>query len=82
MPFPAFRSSHRLNSFFSKPLQELPLVALQSPEKIAFNSSGLPLQSGAVAVAFYIEIESNQKINVLIMYKKIPIFRLGFSISM
>ena len=34
------------------PLQELPLVALQSQEKIAFKISGLLLHSGAWVVVF------------------------------
>ena len=37
-------------AFFLLFQQELPLVALLLLEKIAFNFSGLPLQSGAIAV--------------------------------
>jgi hypothetical protein len=47
VPYPAIRCSLRYKSFFSKPLQELPLVALHCLEKIAFISSGLPLLSEA-----------------------------------
>jgi hypothetical protein len=45
--FQLFCFSPRYKSFFSMPLQELPLVALQSQEKIAFIVSGLPQLSGA-----------------------------------
>ena len=47
VPIPAFRFSPHFKSFFSMPLQELPLVALPCQEKTAFKISGLPLQSGA-----------------------------------
>jgi len=35
-------------SFFSWSLQELPLVALQQPEKTGFLKKGFPLLSGLV----------------------------------
>ena len=61
VPIPAFRCSPRFKSFFSMLQQELPLVALLLLEKIAFKTSGLPLQSGAVAVIIYISFKEYVK---------------------
>jgi len=47
--FPLFGSSPRRASFFSKPQNELPLVAVFWQEKIAFSPVGFPLQSGLVS---------------------------------
>jgi len=46
--FQLFALALIIKAFFQKPLQELPLVALQWLEKIAFIASGLPLQFGAM----------------------------------
>jgi len=43
-----FATNPRAKTFFSKPLQELPVVALQWQEKIGFTTAGFPLHSGAV----------------------------------
>ncbi|AIN75128.1 hypothetical protein FPG92_06245 [Flavobacterium psychrophilum] len=47
-PIQHFATNPRGKPFFSKPLQELPLVALQRQEKIGFTTAGFSLHSGAV----------------------------------
>jgi hypothetical protein len=42
-----FATNPRFKTFFSTPLQELPLVALYWQEKTSFKTAGFPLQSGA-----------------------------------